>query len=145
MSAGNLFADAAALAALASAAFTWFRGWRRRDRDRAVAAATAPFTSGREVADEAERLLALRAARLEESERREARAQDRNAELRAQNKAQESQISELYTNVGKLAAENSELREKLSQAQSREQADRARIGELATKVEELSKHIGLGQ
>jgi predicted nuclease with TOPRIM domain len=145
MSAGNLFADAAALAALASAAFTWFRGWRRRDRDRAVAAATAPFTAGREVAEEAERLLALRGATLQESERREKDLRDRNAELQAQNSAQEKQISELYARLGHLTAENSELHELVNQAKTREESDRRRINELEAKVQELTKHLGLGQ
>jgi DNA anti-recombination protein RmuC len=152
MSAGNWFADAAALAALASAGWTWWRGWRKRDQDRAAAAATAPFTSGREVADEAQRVLLLRAAALEESERAQKALRDRNAELReqnadlqAQNGAQATQINELYAKTGTLTAENSELAEKVRCATIREELDRRRIAELEARVDELSKAVGLGQ
>jgi chromosome segregation ATPase len=145
MSAGEIVADAAALGALVGSTWTWFSAWRRRERDRAVAAATAPFTSGKEVADEAQRVLALRAAALEESQQQRTALRERNAELQAQNSAQEKQISELYSQIGKLTAENSEVREKLAQAKVREDADRTRINELEARVSELSKHMGLGQ
>lgn len=145
MSAGELIADGVAFTALAGSVWTWFSGWRKRERDKAAAAATAPFTSGREVADEAQRVLALRAAALEESERAQKALRERNADLEAQNGAQAKQINELYTKVGVLTAENSELRTQLEQGNAREESDRRRIQGLEAKVAEMSKHLGLGQ
>lgn len=145
MSAGAWFADVAALAAIAASSWTMLSGWRKRERDRAAALAIAPYTAGREVADEAQQVLALRAAALKEAHEQQQALRTQNADLQAQNKAQENQISELYTKCGRLTAENSELREGLRLAKGREEDDRTRINDLEAKVGELSKHLGLGQ
>jgi chromosome segregation ATPase len=131
-----------------SAGYAMWRGTRDKAVNAAVAEATRPFTTGKEVASEAEIVLAMRGAALEESQRQQGALREKNAELQAQNTAQAKQIDDLFTRVGRLTAKNAELQEQLAvttrTAQERELQDRARIGELEEKLGEVLKQLGMG-
>jgi predicted RNase H-like nuclease (RuvC/YqgF family) len=135
---------AALAAGPASAAYAVWRGTRDKAVNAAVAAATAPFTTGKEVASEAEIVLQLRAAALEEAKRQQEALRTRNAELEARNKAQAGQITDLYTKYGEVTAENAELRQQVQKAGEREARDRERIETLEADLAEVRKQIGLG-
>jgi len=135
---------AAVITGPASAAYAVWRGARDKAVNAAVAAATAPFTTGKEVASEAEIVLQMRAAALEEAKRQQEALRTRNAELEARNQAQAGQITDLYTKLGQVTAKNAELSEQVQKSGEREARDRERIETLETDLAEIRKQIGLG-
>lgn len=133
MSVGSLLAGVSAGGTAALALWTIYKGWRGR----VATAATRPFTTGQAAVDEAVLALGLKDKRLA----------DTTAELereRARNAAQAGQISELYTELGKMTAKNAELEEQLRAAKVREEGDRRRIESLETQLEGVMKQLGLG-
>lgn len=140
MNIGGWLAGGAALTAVLTALFVAYKGWK----DRVEQAAQRPFTAGRVAIDEAELALQLKDRRLADTAAELEQARAVNAAQAAQNAAQAAQISDLYAQLGRTTAKNSELEETARQAKVREEADRARITALEQQVDGLLKQLGLG-
>lgn len=133
MNVGVVLGSVSAAVSTVLAVGVFYKGWRGR----VATAATKPFTTGQAAVDEA--LLAVRL--------KDQRLAETTAELeqqRAANAAQAAQISDLYTQLGHKSAEIAQLEEQARAAKVREDADRARIGQLEMQLDGVMKQLGLG-
>lgn len=141
MNIGAVTGVVALLVTLATAATTFYRGWRRRIQD----AATKPFQAGQAAITEAELALTLKDRRLADMAAREGQAVADLERAKAAGAAQQEQIASLYARIGELQTRNAALEEGARRAAEREEQYRTRISGLEASLAEVKKQIGLGQ
>lgn len=126
--------------ALGGTALNFARAWRKRERD----AAAAPFLAGHEAVEAAKDALDLRKAELAELRGQREKLQQDLAQALADNRAQATQITDLYVKLGTANGDNAALQRQADLAREREEHDRARIAELEASVLDLRKQLGMG-